>query len=502
MDKSKIVLIEPSQIINDLLPSFMEYMRKEEGFYVIFIVSTIEDIKFYNKKFKNHYDEIIHSSMEFDFLSKKFNINDLNKKALEIEKRLGVTLSRLFLSDRTIGRGLHASGGVNHPKIRLHSNSSHAEIIKIAVSKVIFWEKLIKKKGVCMTLGLPNVGHLIAQNYKLPSYRVYDARFGNRMFWTSDLYLQPDSLESYYNKNKNKVFKKINIELPYQSYMTFRKLEVHTFKFIATLKFSFIQILRRFYGIYRGYRKAKNIYAYDEFKYIWRKRKDFNNLRKTSNINNKSLKNIKYIYFPLIAEPEVALHGIAQDFFFQLSAINMLSRDLPSNYRIIVKEHLLAIGRRPRDFYRQILDLKNVMMADPLDLGLPYIKNAQAVACITGTAAWEAVVMGIPVISFSKNNAFNFLEHVFTVTDPDDTIKILNNICFKSWPNKKSINDGASFYNSCIKDSFDALDRDSFISWGKEKTTKDKEKKTKVLAKILFKELKLKVKNNKKSIKI
>ena len=84
MKKSKIVLIQPSQIINDLTPSFMDYMRKEEGYYIIFIVSTIEDIKFYNKKFKNTYDEIIHSSMEFDFISKKFNINDLNKKALEI----------------------------------------------------------------------------------------------------------------------------------------------------------------------------------------------------------------------------------------------------------------------------------------------------------------------------------------------------------------------------------------------------------------------------------
>ena len=494
MGKSKIVIIQTSQIIKDLEPSFMEYMRKEKGFYVIFIVSTIEDVKFYKKKFKNNYDEIIHSSMEFDFISQKFNINDLNKQALKIEKRLGFTLSRLFLTDRTIGRGFHASGGINHPKTRLHNDSNYNQIIKIAVSQVNFWEKLIKRNGVCMTLNLPNVGHVIAQNNKLPSFRVYDARFENRMFWTSDLYLQPDNLESYYKKNKNKVFKKINIDLPYQSHMTFRKIDLEAFKFISTIKFSFINILRRFYGKLRGYRKGKNIYAYDEFKYIWRKRKDFNNIRNISNVNNSSLKNIKYIYFPLIAEPEVALHGIAQDFFFQLSAINMLARDLPSNYRIIVKEHLLAMGRRPRDFYRQILELKNVMMADPLDLGLPYIKNAQAVACITGTAAWEASVMGIPVVSFSKYNAYSFLDHVFTVNNSDDTIKILNNICYKAWPNKKSINDGASFYNSCIKDSFDVLNKDSFISWGKEKATKDKEKKIKELAVILFKELILKVK--------
>ena len=50
--------------------------------------------------------------------------------------------------------------------------------------------------------------------------------------------------------------------------------------------------------------------------------------------------NIKYIYFPLTTEPEVAMHSLAEDFFFQLSAINMLSRDLPANFKVVVKEHL------------------------------------------------------------------------------------------------------------------------------------------------------------------
>ena len=70
-----------------------------------------------------------------------------------------------------------------------------------------------------------------------------------------------------------------------------------------------------------------------------------------------------FVYFPLLTEPEIALHGIANDFFFQLSAINIISRDLPSNYRLIVKEHLLAVGRRPDQFYEQIKSLNNVLIA-------------------------------------------------------------------------------------------------------------------------------------------
>ena len=48
----------------------------------------------------------------------------------------------------------------------------------------------------------------------------------------------------------------------------------------------------------------------------------------------------------------------------------MISRDLPSNYRLIVKEHLLAVGRRPTDFYDQIKSLKNVLFANPLDIAI------------------------------------------------------------------------------------------------------------------------------------
>ena len=56
---------------------------------------------------------------------------------------------------------------------------------------------------------------------------------------------------------------------------------------------------------------------------------------------------------------------------------------MPADY-IIVKG-ALALGRRPKDFYLQIADLKNVVLVDPADTGLDYVNNA--VACITGTAA-------------------------------------------------------------------------------------------------------------------
>ena len=129
---------------------------------------------------------------------------------------------------------------------------------------------------------------------------------------------------------------------------------------------------------------------------------------KMTSVNLDNVSKYKYIFFPLQTEPEISVSGIANDFFFQLSAINLIARDLPANYRIIVKEHLLAIGRRPTNFYGQIRSLKNVLIADPTEHGVDYVKRSVVVAGLTGTSSWEAAVMGIPVISFSKNNAYNF----------------------------------------------------------------------------------------------
>ena len=215
------------------------------------------------------------------------------------------------------------------------------------------------------------------------------------------------------------------------------------------------------YARIRKYKKGMNTLPLSNFKYIWRKRFDFLYLKKIANINPVILKEkkIKFIYFPLLTEPEVVLHRIAKDFFFQLTAIQMIARDLPADVKLVVKEHIPALGRRPRDFYHQILELKNVYIADPSDNGIEYIKLSKGVSLITGTAGWEAAAMGIPVITFSKYNAFNFLDHVFYVRDSDDTLIILNKILNKCYPNKKSEEDGARLYHSYKKISVEAKKR-------------------------------------------
>ena len=67
---------------------------------------------------------------------------------------------------------------------------------------------------------------------------------------------------------------------------------------------------------------------------------------------------------------------MSPEYFYQLSCIAALSRDLPAGAILVVKETLAATGRRPRDFYAQIKEFKNVVMLDIRELGLEVVRAA------------------------------------------------------------------------------------------------------------------------------
>ena len=464
--KKKALVFFSHLKFRDIELDLVKYIKKKQNYRTIFVVNTIQTKLFYQKKFPNSVDEIVVYEDEFDLINKKIDKKNLFDKALRIEEDLGVSLNRAFLLERTIGRGFHASGGFNHPKTRL-SESSQIDILKIAVGLVDFWFRLFKKYDIKLAINLPQIGTRIAKLEGINTKTLVIGKFGKRLYWSNLINFEPDTLIKFYNENKKKKFKRFVPDKPQFNHMALRNEDIRGFKFLDTFNASSIMLFRRLYGYLRGYRKSRNIHAFSEYKYFWRKRRDFFRHRRQSDINFKELKNLnyKYIYFPLMTEPESSLHGMADDFFFQLSAINMLARDLPANYKIIVKEHLIALGRRPKDFYDQIKELKCVLFADPLDFGINYMKKAEAVALIAGTSGWEASAMGIPVITFTKYNAYNFLDHVFTVTHPDDTWSIIDHLKKNTYPSKKSIHDGAKMYDSYLKMSFKFEKNSPFIKW-------------------------------------
>tara|TARA_X000000950_G_scaffold137966_1_gene171219 strand:- start:348 stop:1847 length:1500 start_codon:yes stop_codon:yes gene_type:complete len=486
-NKKNFVLVASKQMTRDIEIFFCEKLKENKKLNVIFHLPNNNNLdkKKYIKKYPLSFDTIVQEPNEFDSLNEPVSRDYLYNSLSIFEKKFGMSVYRIFFTNRIIGSGFSASGGFNHPSTKLIENTTHFDVMKIALAKLIFWEKIFLKYNFKLAINLPDYAHIMASHYGITSERLQGARFGNTQFWSSDIHFQPDNLLKSFNTIKKKLDPVI-IKNPYTAHITFRKKHIENFSLHKTLKDSTLNISKIIYGKIRGYKKSINQHIWSVFLGYWRRRNHYLKLIKKADVNLKTLSNHKYIFFPLQTEPEISVSGVADDFFFQLSAINLISRDLPSNYKIIVKEHLYAIGRRPTDFYDQIRSLKNVLIADPRDYGVEYVKKSNAVAGLTGTSSWEASVMGIPVISFSKNNAYNFLDHVFYIKETDSTKNLLPKILKKKWPSKKSLNDGAKFYNSYLKNSFDIGQHHEFISW---KESNKKKKLIKKTALLLIKEL-------------
>lgn len=110
----------------------------------------------------------------------------------------------------------------------------------------------------------------------------------------------------------------------------------------------------------------------------------------------------RYVVYPIHFQPEASTLVQAPYYLDQISLIADIAKSLPAGHRLYVKEHLSNRGRRPLSFYRSIKDIFGVRLLGPDVDGWELIRRASAVAVITGTMGWEALLFGRPVITFGE----------------------------------------------------------------------------------------------------
>jgi hypothetical protein len=108
-----------------------------------------------------------------------------------------------------------------------------------------------------------------------------------------------------------------------------------------------------------------------------------------------------YIYVPLHRQPEMTIDVLGGKYGDPARAIEELSVTAPGNWMIYVKENpkQTATAREPR-FFRRLNALSNVKLVRPDTDTFELIRNAKCVATWSGTAGWEALLMGKPSIVF------------------------------------------------------------------------------------------------------
>ena len=128
------------------------------------------------------------------------------------------------------------------------------------------------------------------------------------------------------------------------------------------------------------------------------------------------VKGEKYVYFPLHVNPEVSTSYYGKWYVNQLELIENISRSIPADYMLYVKEHLFSYSSRPLYFRKQIKKFPNVRLISPHTNSMELTKKSSLVLTITGTTGWEAILLQKPAITFG-DVYYNLFDEVIKVRD-------------------------------------------------------------------------------------
>ncbi len=111
----------------------------------------------------------------------------------------------------------------------------------------------------------------------------------------------------------------------------------------------------------------------------------------------------KFVYFPLHLQPEMSTDILGGPYADQLRAIEELSRALPDDVMIYVKENpKQSAYMRGSSFFSRLAAIPRVKMMEFSTPSIMLVRDSIAVGTITGTAGWEALQMDKPAIVFGK----------------------------------------------------------------------------------------------------
>lgn len=191
-------------------------------------------------------------------------------------------------------------------------------------------------------------------------------------------------------------------------------------------------------------------YIYEHF-LLWPLRERF---YKKIGIFEKPSKGEKYVLFPLHFQPEVMVSLYGKWYVDQAGLIENISKSLPLNYKLYVKEHPFRCGNRTLAFYKRIKRLPNVRLIHPQQNNFNIIKNSSLITTITGTSGWEGLLFQKKVITFG-DIYYNLCPGVIKV----DKIKELPLIINRSLDKTIPLSEVVTFVGAMFAGSFPGLVR-------------------------------------------
>ena len=110
-----------------------------------------------------------------------------------------------------------------------------------------------------------------------------------------------------------------------------------------------------------------------------------------------------FAFLPLHFEPEVSVQLFARPWQNQIEVARLIAHALPAGMPLVVKDHPRSAGFRSIGYYRKLLQIPNVVLADPLLPSKALAEAAEVVVVLTGNVAMEAAALRTPVVVLGES---------------------------------------------------------------------------------------------------
>jgi len=176
---------------------------------------------------------------------------------------------------------------------------------------------------------------------------------------------------------------------------------------------------------------------------------------------SRTIDDEKFIFFPLITEPERGLLIAAPFHTNLIELVTHIVKSLPIGYKLYVKDHQAMDNRdwRSFSFYKKIMDLPNVKMLHHTVHPKNILPKCSMVITVGGTAGFEAAFYEKPTITF-VDTLYSSLKSVEILND----IRKLPQLIKKQLNMKFDLSDLNNFVSVLEKNSF-AFDSNGFINF-------------------------------------
>ena len=375
------------------------------------------------------------------------NEAEVYERARQHEKILRTTFNRLIMANRHLGRG-YSLGGYYHPRSHLSEINDYCAIVESYNRQIEFWQMEFDAHDFTMVMFASIELSYVAESRGVEQRSFMEAGLRNLYAWTTDRYDGSRELEL--------AFEHTLADQPADIYGTYGQNDAlmakinEDVKILPMIKTMIMHVIRQAYWQLRGYDKAKSYFVRERLMAAYRLNKQMREVKRLGNVRLEDMAGQQFVFYPLHEEPETVLMIGSPERFDQLGAIASISRDLSAGVKLVIKETYFGVGRRPENFYRQIVDFKNVIFMDMTERGVEIARRADAVVTIRGTVGQEAAILGKPVILLARNAPYQCVPHVRPSYREEDLRPAIEWALSKSFDRRRAQSDGARFYKALV----------------------------------------------------